>query len=69
MSRFSFYLIQFLLDYIIIGLIPVLIGFGVPIITAIWFTPFCVIALHTRQWFVEKYKNYDTYFTRIDKTL
>ena len=57
-NKFSFYLIQFLLDYIIIGLIPVLIGFGVPIITAIWFSPSCVIALHVRQWFVEKYKNY-----------
>ena len=58
MNKFSFYLIQFLLDYIIIGLILVLIGFEVPIIIAIWFTPFCVMALHARQWFVEKYKNY-----------
>lgn len=58
MSKFSFYLIQFLLDYIIIGLIPILIGFGVPIITAIWFMPFCFIALDARQWFVGKYKNY-----------
>jgi hypothetical protein len=57
MNKILFYIIEFILDFIIVGLIPVLIAFGMPIEMAAFYSVISFITLHIRQWFVEKYKN------------
>lgn len=58
MSKFLFYFIEFVLDFIIVALLPVLMMCGVPVTSAAWFSIISFTTIHIRQWFVEKYKNY-----------
>lgn len=57
MNKFIFYIIKYLMDVFIVGLIPVLFSYGVPINIAVWFCILSYIAIDIRQWFVEKYGN------------
>lgn len=58
MNKFLFYFIEFVLDFIIVALLPILIAYGVPFASVGWFSIISFVTLHIRQWFVEKYKNY-----------
>lgn len=57
LNKITFYLIRFLMDIFIIGLIPVLLLYNVPMNIAVWFSIISYAAIDIRQWFVEKYGN------------
>lgn len=58
MNKFLFYFIEFVLDFIIVALLPILMMHGVPATSAVWFSIISFTTINIRQWFVEKYKNY-----------
>ena len=58
MNKFLFYFIEFVLDFVIVALLPVLMVCGVPFASVGWFSIISFVTLHIRKWFVEKYKNY-----------
>lgn len=58
MNKFLFYFIEFVLDFIIVALLPALMVCGVPFASVGWFSIISFVTLHIRQRFVEKYKNY-----------
>lgn len=58
MNKFLFYFIEFVLDFIIVALLPILMVCGVSFASVGWFSIISFVTLHIRQWFVEKYKNY-----------
>ena len=57
MNKILFYFIKFVLDFIIVALLPVLMACGVPFALVGWFSIISFITLHIRQWFVGKYKD------------
>ena len=57
MNKFLFYFIEFVLDFIIVAILPVLMVCGVPFASVGWFSIISFVTLHIRQWFVEKYKD------------
>lgn len=57
MNKFIFYLLEFLMDVFIVGLIPVLLSCNIPLNIAVWFSILPYIVIDIRQWFVEKYGN------------
>ena len=57
MNKFLFYFIEFVLDFVIVALLPVLMVHGVPVASAVWFSIISFTTIHIRQWFVEKYKD------------
>jgi hypothetical protein len=56
MNKYFFYLIEFALDFLAVALLPILMGCGMTFATVGWFSIISFLAIHVRQWFVEKYK-------------
>lgn len=56
MNKYLVFIIRFILDFIIVGLVPVLIVRGVAVNIAASFSFISFMLIHIRQWFVNKYE-------------
>lgn len=61
MNKWSFWIIKFILEVVMISVVPMAIAFGVSIQNAGWFSIISFIILDLRDWFIEinKQKNID----------
>lgn len=56
MNKYLVFIIRFILDFTIVGLVPVLIVGGIAVNIAALFSFISFMLIHIRQWFVNKYE-------------
>lgn len=57
MNKWLFWIIKFILEILIVAVVPMAIACGVSIPNAGWFSIISFIILDIRDWFIKKYEN------------